>query len=153
MTSNHQLQQDARRRGNYVLLSADTLHLLLPQHEVGAVEYLEGTLEAAEEPGLLKLQGKDSPRRFAALSAHMTLLPQCPPGRFLITPLGDEREGLAWCWSELQVLIDVELLPQPLPAVLLAPNTPVDSYVEFEDRLAYPCDAQRLAAYAIASGS
>ncbi len=146
MTIQHQTQ--ALRRGNYVLLTADTLHLLLPQHEVGAAEYLEGALEAAEEPGLLKLRGADNGRRFAALSAQIKLLPQCPAGRFLITPLGDDGDGLGWCWNEVQVLIDVELPIRPVPEVLLAPGAPVSQYAEFQGKLAYLCNAQQLAAYA-----
>ena len=51
-----------------MLLTADSLLLLLPQDEVGAAEYLDGELEACGEPGLLKLRGKDNPRRYAALS-------------------------------------------------------------------------------------
>jgi hypothetical protein len=149
MNANLKLQQRAARRGNYVLLTADTLHLLLPQHEVGAAEYLDGTLEAAEESGLLKLRGKDSPRRFAALSAGMTLLPNCPPGRFLVTPLGEGGDSLGWCWNELQILIDVELVMHPLPEVLLARDTPVKQYVELEGKLAYVCSAEQLFAYAL----
>lgn len=140
-------------RGNYVLLTADTLHLLLPQREVGAAEYLKGALEASGDPGLLKLAGADDPRRFAALSAQMTLLPDCPPERFLVTPLGEEEGNgeLGWCWNELQILIDVELQPRPLPEALLAPGTPVEQYVELEGTLAYLCSAQKLRAFAIAS--
>lgn len=153
MSENINPHPKAAQRGNYVLLTADTLHLLLPQNEVGAAEYLEGVLEASDEPGLFKLSGADNPRRFAALSPQMTLLPQCPPERFLITPLGDSEgeDNLAWCWSELQILIDVELHPMPLPEVLLAPGTPVEQYVELEGKLAYLCSAQKLRDFAMAS--
>lgn len=143
-------RQEAALRGNYVLLTSDTLRLLLPQHEVGAAEFLDGALEASSEPGLLKLAGDDGARRYAALSRHMTLLPHCPPERFLVASLGDGDNDLGWCWDELQILIDVELQPQPVPNVLIAPNTPVRQYVEFEGKLAYLCSAQQLRTYALA---
>lgn len=150
MTSTITVQPESASRGSYVLLTADTLHLLLPQHEVGAAEYLEGELEASEEPGLLMRRGAESHRRFAALSTQLTLLPHCPPGRFLVTPLGEESDDLGWCWDELKILIDVELQIQPLPAVLLTPSAPVDRYVEFEGKLAYLCSAQQLKSFALA---
>ncbi len=139
-------------RGNYVLLCADTLDILLPQHEVGAAEYLDGVLVTSEIPGLLQLAGEPSPRRFAALSAQMKLLPHCPPERFLITSLGDADEELGWCWNELRILIDVELQPQPLPDVLLTPSTPVSHYVEIEGKLAYLCSAHQLCEFALRQG-
>ncbi len=138
-------------RGNYVLATADTLHLLLPQHEVGVASYLEGRLEPAEEPGLLKRHGGGDPARFAALSAQMTLLPECPPGRFLVASIGDDELG--WCWNELKILIDVELNPQPLPPALCAPDTPVTHYVELDGKLAYLCSAARLHAFALPARS
>lgn len=147
------VQPSTAARGNYVLLTADTLHLLLPQDEVGAAEYLEGELEACEEPGLLRLRGTESPRRFAALSTQMTLLPQCPPGRFLITPLGDGTDNLGWCWNELKILIDAKLPIHPIPAVLLTPATPVDRYVEVEGKFAYLCSARQLKSFALGTRS
>ncbi len=136
-------------RGNYVLLTADTLHLLVAQEEVGPTEHLECALDACEETGLLKYPGNDDERRFAALSGGMTLLPHCPPRRFLATSVG--KEGLHWCWDEIQILIDVELELHPLPRVLHSPNTPVDQYVEFDGKVAFLCSAERLSSFALAA--
>lgn len=144
------VRPETASRGSYVLLTAGGLHLLLPQHEVGAAEYLEGELEPTDEPGILKRRGAESTRRFAALSTQMTLLPYCPPGRFLVTPLGGGADDLGWCWDELQILIDVELQPRPLPAALLRPGAPVVQYVEFADKLAYLCSANQLREFALA---
>lgn len=144
MISTIKLHAKSTLRGNYVLLTADTLHLLLPQEEVGAAEYLESIPEAGDKPGLLKLHDTENPRRFAALSTRMTLLQNCPPNRFLATPLGEGNVDLCWCWNELKILIDVELQTLPIPAVLLTPNTPVDRYVEIDGKLAYLCSAQQL---------
>ncbi len=152
-------RSEMQLRGNYVLLTADSLRLLLPQHEVGAAEYLEGALEPSAQPGLLQLQGVPGERRFAALSARMSLLPNCPPDRFLVSSLGEGNgageveSGLGWCWNEMKILIDVDLRAQPLPAVLLARHAPVDCYVELDGLLAYPCSADRLQAYALAQGN
>ncbi|HEY6095018.1 MAG TPA: hypothetical protein VIU93_08705 [Gallionellaceae bacterium] len=148
MNATTQLQAEAMPKGNYVLLTADTLHLILPQHEVGAAGYLEGGLEASDVPGLLKLSGDDGAHRFVALSAQMTPLPHCPPERFLVASLGEEDDELSWCWNELQVLINVELPLHRLPSVLCAPDTPVDRYVEIEGKLAYLCSARQLRAFA-----
>jgi hypothetical protein len=137
---------------NYVLLTADTLRLLLPQHELGDAEFLEGALEASDRPGLLKRGGGSGPRRYAALSKRMRLLPYCPPERFLAARLGDASDDLSWCWNELRILSNVHLQPQPLPKVLIAPGSPIDQYVEFEGKLAYLCSAQRLRAFALTSG-
>jgi hypothetical protein len=143
----------AKQRGNYVLLTADALGLVLPQHEVGTTEYLDGVLEAADESGLLKLQGEESTRRFAALSTRMTLLPHCPPERFLVTAFNGGNDEMRWCWNEVKILIDVELQPQALPAVLLTPDSPVEQYVELEGKLAFLCSADRLRKFALAPRS
>jgi hypothetical protein len=140
-------------RGNFVLLRADTLRLLLPQEEVGAAEYLEARPESTGEPGLLRLATDHDERGFAALSAQMTLLPQCPAERFVVAALGDGSDGLGWCWDDLKVLIDIELQPQPIPAVLVAPDAPVDHYAEHAGELAFLCSARRLTEFALASRS
>ncbi|HSV52352.1 MAG TPA: hypothetical protein VLJ57_09565 [Burkholderiaceae bacterium] len=139
--------------GNYILLRADTLRLLLPQHEVGAAEYLEAVPGPGETPGLLRHRDAPGERQFAALSAQMTLLPLCPADRFVVTALGEHGNDLAWCWNDVQVLIDVQLQPRPIPAALLAPNTPVDQYVEHAGEIAFLCSARRLREFALAPGT
>lgn len=137
--------------GHYVMLRADTLRLLLPQHEVGAAEYILGaTLEPGDEPGLLRQADGQGAHRFAALSAQMTLLPRCPSDRFVATALGEDSEGMAWCWNEVQVLINVELQARQLPAVLLAPHTPVEQYALHAGEIVYLCSARRLREFALA---
>lgn len=142
-------------RGNFVLLRADTLRLLFRQDEVGNAEHLASTLAPTEEPGLFLDSAGQSGRRFAALSARMTLLAACPADRFVVAPLGcgNAAYNLGWCWNEIRVLIDVELQPQRLPAVLCAPNTPVEHYVNYGSEIAYLCSAERLHAYALATRS
>jgi hypothetical protein len=153
MTPDPTASPAGKLRGNYVMLRADTLRLLLPQHEVGAAEYLVAGPASANDAGLSQPTASAGKRPLAALSAQMTLLPQCPADRFVVTPLGDAADELGWCWNELRVLIDVELQPQPLPAVLHTPTTPVDQYAEHDGEIAYLCSASRLRAYALASRS
>ena len=150
MTVNNPLHESRAVRGNYVMLTADTLTLLLPQHEVGSIEYLENELECGQAQGIFRLPGEQSGRWYAALSAQMTLLPVCPADRFVVTSL--ENQNLGWCWSALRVLIDVELMFLPLPAVLISPDTPVSQYVEFEGKFSYLCSARQLYDFALASG-
>jgi len=140
-------------RGNYVLLRADTLRLLLPQDEVGAVEHLETRPEPCEQAGLFQLPQGDGARSVAALSHHMTLLAKCPDDRFLVTALAGAGDGIVWIWNEVKVLFDVTLQPLALPAVLRGPDMPVDEYVETDDEIAYLCSAQRLGAFALARRS
>ena len=131
-------------RGNFVMLRADTLRLLLPQAEVGGAQYLDPATTA---------QGHDEGGRILALSSQMKLLAERPPQRFVVATLEQGGEGRRWCWDELRVLIDVELRPRALPAVLVASDTPVEHYVEHEGHIAFLCSAHRVNAYALADGS
>ena len=137
----------APRRGNFVLLRADVLWLLLPQHEVGAVAYLEAPPEAsAVQAGVRLQQRADGPRQLAALSSRMTMLDAFPADRVLVTAL--VGTPIAWCWSEVKVLIDTSVQPQPIPRVLHAPGMPVHEFVEHEAGIAFVVGAQALCAYA-----
>ena len=156
MTSHLEGESTVKLRGNYVMLRADSLRLLLPQHEVGAAEYLAATPEASEVAGLYRqAPDADMPesvrtRRFVALSMEMKLLPIYPGDRFVVTPLGERNDGLGWCWNEVKVLIDIELPLQPVPAVLIAPDTPVECFVEYDGEIAYLSSAERVRTYALA---
>ncbi len=137
-------------RGNYVLLKADALQLLLPQHEVGAAEYLAGAPQPSAQTGVFEGEGG---RRYAALSQQLSLLPHYPAGRFLAIPIGDDGDGHLWCWNELRVLIDAELEIHALPAVLVTPNAPVQHYAEIDGSPAYLCSARQLRSFALAPGN
>jgi hypothetical protein len=138
----------APRRGNFVLLRADALWLLLPQHEVGAIQYLEDPPDATGAKAGLHLQRlADGPRQLAALSSRMTLLHAFPTDRVLVTALAGTP--IAWCWSEIKVLIDTSVQALSIPHVLHAPGMPVREFVEHDAGLAFVCSAQALCAYAI----
>jgi len=142
----------APRRGNFVLLRADALWLLLPQREVGAVEYLEAPPQASvAKPGLYLQRRADGPRQLAALSSDMALLDAFPIDRMLVTSL--VGTPIAWCWSEVKVLIDTSVQPRSMPRVLHAPDIPVHEFIEHDTGLAFVCGAQALCAYAAKHGA
>ena len=120
-------------KGNFVLLRAGLLRIVVPQAQVGAASYLD------ERP---------EPGRFAALADDMTLLPECPSDRFISAPLAGDHDALAWCWDELQVLIDVELEPVALPECIRAPGMPVQACVDIDGEPAFLCDARQVSRYA-----
>jgi hypothetical protein len=133
-------------RGNYVLLRAGALRLVLPQADVAAASHLERTPGPGEIPGLLTCGGGGV---YAALSQDMTLLVACPVGRFIAAEFPAAAPGLLWCWDELQVLIDVQLQPVALPDSLLAAQTPVRSWVELDDEPAFLCSAHSVCDYTL----
>lgn len=138
--------------GNYVLLRAGGLRLLLPQHEVGALEYLASVPIPADIPGLFRLTDADDmqDRRFIAVSPQMKLLTSFPKERFVYTTLGDEEHDLlGWCWDEVRILPELEITPQALPAVLRAPQTPVSRFAEHGDEFLFLCSARQLRNYAL----
>ena len=121
-------------KGNFVLLRAGKLRLVVPQAQVGAAVYLDGEQDRAG---------------FAAVGDDLKMLPECPPGRFIAAPFEGEAEGISWCWDELRVLIDAEFDPIELPDSILAKGAPVDSYVDVDGEPAFVCDAARACRYAL----
>ena len=141
------------REGNYVMLRAGSLRLLLPQAEVGAAEYVEGQFEALGDMGLMQRSGGGEQCFYVAMSSDMTPLPQIPEGRFLVTTLGDGSDELRWCWDEVRVLIDFDFTAQPLPPVLAAAYTPVNEFFEQDGEIIFLCDAARIAGFAFTERS
>ncbi len=133
-------------RGNFVLLKTEQLHLLLPQEDVGAATYLpQMPHQHGEHIGLFELRNNEDEMTgfVAALSPQMTLEPQFPEGRFLLTSL-TAQEGMALCWQDVKVLINTEICPQTLPAVMLLPGATITSYVELDGELAFCCTGEAL---------
>jgi len=121
-------------RGNFVLLRADQLRLVVPQADVGAASYIE--------------MGDGT--QCVSLSDTMKLLPGRPAERFIAAEFSGEFAGTAWCWDELRVLIDVQLEPIAVPKALRAGDSPVQAYVEIDGELAYVCTAESICRYALA---
>src|SRR5512140_3777014 len=71
---------DTMKAGNFVMLRADSLRLLLPQQEVGAAEYIEQAPRALPERGWFEYGSGEGARPVIALSAQMPPIASCSPG-------------------------------------------------------------------------
>ena len=131
-------------RGSYVLLRADGLRLLVPQSDIQSTDYMQARPELIEgESGLLHVPGSADGAVYVAIASDMRLLDECPGDRFVSTRFHGGVD-VQWCWSEVRVLIDVQLQCQPLPPVLLAPHTPVREMAAQGDEWAYLCTVDML---------
>ena len=145
----HTTQAVRTVRGNYVLLRADALRLLLPQTDIQSTNYMQTRPEPIEcERGLLHMPGSDDGAVYVALSSDMRLLGTCPSDRFVSTRLQGDVD-VQWCWSEVRVLMDAQLSCETVPPVLLAPHTPVREMAAVGDEWAYLCPAEVLQQFAL----
>ena len=145
----HTAQVGRTVRGNYVLLRADTLRLLLPQSDIQSTDYMQTRPEPIDgESGLLHMPNSDDGAVYVALSSDMRLLGACPSDRFVSTRLQGDVD-VQWCWSEVRVLMDAQLSCEAVPPVLLAPHTPVHEMVAVGDDWAYLCSADVLQQFAL----
>ncbi len=130
-------------RGNFTMLRADSLRLVVAQQSVLSTEYLASKPVAfGTEHGLLHIPEANDDAVYVAISSEMRLLQACPPDRFIATQL--EGLDVRWCWSEVRVLMDAHLRVQPLAEVLLTPFTPVRQMVSLGDTWAFVCTADAL---------
>jgi hypothetical protein len=149
-------------RGNFVLLVADSLRLLLPQEDVVALERIGSNLFPNSASGLFPYRPSEHVGQSAqaghigqvvpdgqivALSERLRPLSVFPRERFLLCQLVGARQNLFLAWNEVRVLIDVELKPQPLPAVMQMPGAPIDAYVEQAGEVVLCSTAAQLLAY------
>lgn len=139
-------------RGNFVVLRAGALRLLLPHEEVGAAEYIEGVPAATAQPGRFEHEVLGERRAIVALSEHLRALENFPPGRFVLTRLHGGDAALSFAWDEVRVLIDAQLAPRPLPPALRSLQGPVDGYVQLRGELLLCATAPRVLAYALGAG-
>lgn len=139
-------------RGNFVILRADGLRLLLPQREVGAAQYVDGAVQPAGADGFFTLGGPADAHTVVALSGRLRPLVQWPPGRFVLTRLESGAGELSFAWNEARVLIDAQLELHPLPPVLRVPGAPMQGYVEHDGELAF-CTTARAVVEAALAGS
>lgn len=136
-------------QGSYLLLRADGLRLLVPQADVQSTDYMQARPELIEgESGLLHVPGSEDGAVYVAISADMRLLDECPSDRFVSIRFHGGVD-VQWCWSEVRVLIDVQLPCEPLPPVLLAEHTPVRELVAVGEEWAYLCSAEVLQQFAL----
>ena len=140
-------------RGNFVMLRADALRLLLPQRDVGAALYLDQPPQATEMAGIFEHHGEAGEQAVLALSAQMLPLADYPTDRFLVTPINTSVGEVGFGWNEVAVLIDVNLQVQALPAALVNAQAPLQEFVEIDGQVVFCCDSERLADYALANGA
>jgi hypothetical protein len=142
----------SRMRGNFVLLRADSLRLLLPQQDVISTEYIESTPSATSEPGIFThAEDAGMQRKVLAFSGEMHAMTIFPSDRILLTQLADDQHDISFAWSEVRVLIDTELERHALPVVMQGPAAMVDSYLELDGELVFVSNAQQLISHAIDS--
>jgi hypothetical protein len=122
-------------RGNFVLLVADSLRLLLPQEDVVALERIGSNQFPDSASGLFAYRPSDQSEHtghIVALSEQMLPLRVFPRERFLLSRLVSGAHDFFLAWNEVRVLIDIELKPQPLPAVMQVAGAPIEAYVALD---------------------
>jgi hypothetical protein len=132
-------------RGNFVVLRAGALHLLLPQDEVGSAEHIDSAVHATARPGVFTQGEGTGSRDVVAPSERLRTLETFPDDRFVLTRLGRHSTRLAW--NEVKVLIDAELEMQSLPDVLQMKEGLMDGFVALDGALAFCTTAQRVVEY------
>ena len=137
--------------GNFLLLRADALHLLLPQHDVGAATHLEAAPQPTDMPGFFVHGDAANPQPVVALASDMRPLAQFPADRFFVTAIATPLGEIGFGWSEVSVLLDARLHAQAVPTALLTDQTPLREFVEIDGRVVFCCDSARLAEYAFAN--
>jgi hypothetical protein len=141
-----------RISGNFVMLRADSLRLLLPQQDVGAAQYVEHEVRATAQPGMYEHGEGDDRRCVIALSDRMRPLASFPADRFVLASLEADGAELSFAWNEVQVLIEAEFEKHELPLAMRAPGAPIDAYVERDGEVVLCTTAQRVLAFALATG-
>jgi len=137
--------QTVKMRGDFVLLRADALRLLLPQRDVATTEYIEQAPVPTGEAGRFTLpDASGTPQPVLALSEHMRPLDRFPADRFLLTRLSGEGPAVSLAWNEVRVLIDTQLEFHALPAVMQGEGDLIDAYVELDGELAFCTTARRV---------
>jgi hypothetical protein len=142
----------SRMRGNFVLLRADSLRLLLPQQDMSSTEYIDSTPLTTGDAGIFTYtESGGTPRKVVALSSDMQALATFPGDRILLTQLSDDQNSLSFAWNEMRVLIDAELEQRALPAVMQGARALIDSYVELDGELVFCMSSQIMVSQALAS--
>lgn len=137
-------------RGNFVVLRAGALNLLLPQDEVGSAEHIDLAVHPTARPGVFAQGEGAGSREVVAPSEQLRTLETFPEDRFVLTRLGGHPTQFAW--NEVRVLIDAELEVQPLPDVMQMKEGLMDGFVAFDGALALCTTAKRVVDYMALEG-
>ncbi|HEY0887326.1 MAG TPA: hypothetical protein VGE20_18675 [Ramlibacter sp.] len=136
-------------RGNFVVLRAGSLRLLLPHEDVAAAEHLGEPPAGPAHAGIFELEVLGERRAVVALSERLRPLERFPAGRFVLARLHGGEASFAW--DEVRVLIDAAVDPRPLPPAMRA-GGPIDGYVQLGGELLLCATAPRVLAYAAGAG-
>jgi hypothetical protein len=133
--------------GNFVLVRADALSLLLPLEGMGAAGYLDQEPEPTELPGVFGIGGEDRSKFVVAPSGRLRPLTHYPEARFVVTPMEFEGKEILVAWSEMKVLIAARFDVHPLPLTAAGTASPVDGYVRMAGRPVFHTNPERLLAF------
>lgn len=146
-------------QGDYALLRSDSLRLLIPQTSLIGIVHLQNRTasqadcvtnaaqfaDAAEAGGDSETNLPTS--KFAALSEDLSLLPHVPNDRFVMTS-HNQTLGVNWCWSEVQLLNNLEATCELLPNIVKTSITPIRGIVTLADgHHAFACQFRALLDY------
>lgn len=122
-------------RGDFVVLRADEMSLIVPQSDVEDLEYIGEHRNAHTERGVLSFGSHGHKSHAIALSKNMGALLDFPPDRFLLTRLTAGAHQFLLAWNEVRVLPDAQITVQPLPPSLRSVDGPIEGYVEENGRV------------------
>ncbi len=129
-----------RLQGDYVLLRADNLNLLVSQETLTDIHYLHDRRMIASQcithpQQLMRIiadaESSQTPT-FTALSASLTLLPEIPQSRFVATE-HSMAPGVQWCWNDVRLLNKVSLPLSSIPMLLKTDISPVQAVVTLDN--------------------
>lgn len=137
-----------RLQGDYVLLRADTVRLLLPQTQLLDIVHLQNrattSAHCITQPAELitvadGVEASTQHFQYATLSDELALLPDVPVNRFVVTT-HQQTGAVYWCWSEVQLLNNLSLMSQLLPPIVRTELTPFQGIVTLADgKQAFTC--------------
>jgi len=130
--------------GNFVLLRADALMLVVPLEGMGNAWHLDCEPVDTDVPGLFSVEAGEERRLVVAPSRDLRPMSHYPSDRFVATPIAFGGKEVFVAWSEMKVLIGASLRLRPMPALLTDPDSPFDGYVMFGGRPAFHSTAQRM---------
>jgi hypothetical protein len=133
--------------GNFVLVRADTLSLLMPLGGIGTTGHLDKEPEATELPGLFAVGDEDQRQFVVAPSGRLRPLAHYPDERFVVTPMAFDGRDLLVAWSEMKVLIAARFDVHPLPPAACNFRSPIDGYVRVSGHPVFHTDPKRLLAF------
>lgn len=142
--------QGSAGRGNFVVLRAGTLRLLLPHADVAAAEHIGEAPLGVAQAGIFELEVRGERRAVVALSEQLRPLERFPAGRFVLARLHGGEASFAW--DEVRVLIDAAVEARPLPPAMRGAGSPIDGYVQLGGELLLCATAPRVLAYAAGAG-